>query len=221
MIPRRFQSTRSPWHVFSQKTKWWSAIRELVNQIRLSCLNPRIRKKNIKKNKCPQASTWQSVCSTAGMWYVIWSHLSSSWQICKLLPLKQILHGTFANKYFQDLGMSTQVPRYPKTWTPRSWGSKWRALWILSTGAQLDSRLDHWMFFYNHPIVALCIWFSFFCGLRPTFTFHGGFQVSTFTFSGGNQLSTSNSGAGRRLCQSAQVTPWIQRLSQTASNLNI
>ena len=166
----------------------------------------------LKKNKCPQASTWQSVCSTAGMWYVIWSHLSSSWQICKLLPLKQILHGTFANKYFQDLGMSTQVPRYPKTWTPRSWGSKWRALWILSTGAQLDSRLDHWMFFYNHPIVALCIWFSLFCGLRPTFTFHGGLQVSIFTFLGGNQLSTSNSGAGRRLCQSAQVTPWIQIL---------
>ena len=47
----------------------------------------------LKKNKCPQASTWQSVCSTAGMWYVIWSHLSSSWQICKLLFLKRILHG--------------------------------------------------------------------------------------------------------------------------------
>ena len=41
MIPRRFQLTRSPWHVFSQKTKWWSAIRELVNQIRLSCLSPK------------------------------------------------------------------------------------------------------------------------------------------------------------------------------------
>ena len=67
-------------------------------------------------------------------------------------------------------------------------------------------------FFYNHPIVALCIWFSLFCGLRPTFTFHGGLQVSIFTFLGGNQLSTSNSGAGRRLCQSAQVTPWIQIL---------
>ena len=62
----------------------------------------------LKKNKCPQASIWQSVCSTAGMWYVIWSHLSSSWQICKLLPLKRILHGTFANKYFEDIGMSTQ-----------------------------------------------------------------------------------------------------------------
>ena len=62
----------------------------------------------LKKNKCPQASTWQSVCSTAEMWYVIRSHLSSSWQICKLLPLKRILHGTFANRYFQDLGMSTQ-----------------------------------------------------------------------------------------------------------------
>ena len=101
-------------------------------------------------------------------------------------------------------------PRYPKMWTPRSWGSKWRALWILSTGAQLDSRLDHWIFFYKFcpsPIVALCIWFSFFCGLRPTFTFHGELQVSTFNFPGGNQLSTSDSCAGRRLFQSAQVTP--------------
>ena len=213
MIPRRFQSTRSPWHVFSQKTKWWSAIRELVNQIRLSCLNPRIRKKNIKKNKCPQASTWQSVCSTAGMWYVIWSHLSSSWQICKLLPLKRILHGTFANRYFQDIGMSTQGTQRRER---RDHGDQngahcgfcqlvpnWIQGWIIGS------------FFYKFcpsPIVALCIWFSFFCGLRPTFTFHGGFQVSTFTFSGGNQLSTSDSCAGRRLCQSAQVTPWIQRL---------
>ena len=141
--------------------------------------------------------------------------------VCHLISFKLILANmqvvvfktNFAWHVLQINIFKIFNPRYPKTWTPRSWGSKWRALWILSTGAQLDLRLDHWIFFCPfHPIVALCIWFSFFCGLRPTFTFHGGLQVSTFTFSGGNQLSTSNSCAGRRLCQSAQVTPWIQRL---------
>ena len=109
-------------------------------------------------------------------------------------------------------------PRYPKTWTPRSWGSKWRALWILSTGAQLDSRLDEWIIGFFVQVLS----FSSNCRIvyiiplilwpKTNLHFPRWAQVSTFTFSGGNQLSTSNSCAGRRLCQSAQVTPWIQRL---------
>ena len=86
-----------------------------VDEITLACFqpenqmvkcNPRIGKSDssellipekdvfLKKNKCPQASTWQSVCSTAGMWYVIWSHLIlANMQV--VVFKKRILHGMF------------------------------------------------------------------------------------------------------------------------------
>ena len=200
-----------------------------VDEITLACFqpenqmvkcNPRNGKSDSSKLLIPEKDVYKEKHMSSGKYMAV-CLLYRGDVVCHLISFKLVLANmqvvvfktNFAWHVLQINISKIFNPRYPKMWTPRSWGSKWRALWILSTGAQLDLRLDHWIFFCPfHPIVALCIWFSFFCGLRPTFTFHGGFQVSTFTFSGGNQLSTSNSGAGRRLCQSAQVTPWIQRL---------
>ena len=72
-------------------------------------------------------------------------------------------------------------PRYPKMWTPRSWGSKWRALWILSTGAQLDLRLDNLIFFCpSHPI--WCIVHMILFLLWPKTNFHFPRWASSFNF---------------------------------------
>ena len=173
MIPRRFQLTRSPWHVFSQKTKWWSAIREMVNQI-----SP---EKDVYKEKQMSSGKYMAVC----LLYCgdVVCHLISFKLVLanmQVVVLKRILHGMQINifKIFN--------PRYPKTWTPRSWGSKWRALWILSTGAQLDSRLDEWIIGFFVQVLSFssncCIVYIILLILWPKTNFHFPRWASSFNF---------------------------------------